>query len=60
MEGQFAYPEHKGGMLYLLRVQMEDFRDMHGKWYLNELLTEITAEQDAQRPKEFASDEEVF
>lgn len=58
--GQAAYPEHKGGVLYLLRVQMEDFRDMHGKWYMNELLAEIKAQQDAQRPKDFASDDEVF
>jgi hypothetical protein len=60
MTGQAAYPEHKGGVLYLLRVQMEDFRDMHGKWYMNELLVEIKADQDAQRPKNFAPDEEVF
>lgn len=60
MTGQAAYPEHKGGVLYLLRVQMEDFRDMHGKWYMNELLAEIKAEQDAQRPENFAPDEEVF
>lgn len=60
MTGQVAYPHHKGGVLYLLRVQMEDFRDMHGKWYMNELLAEIKTEQDAQRPKVFAPDEEVF
>lgn len=60
MTGQAAYPEHKGGVLYLMRVQMKDFRDMHGKWYMNELLAEIKAEQDAQRPENFAPDEEVF
>tara|TARA_R110000850_G_scaffold55855_1_gene131935 strand:+ start:2845 stop:3459 length:615 start_codon:yes stop_codon:yes gene_type:complete len=60
MSGQSAYPKRDGGLLYLLRVQMEDFRDMHSKWYLNELLAEIKADQDAQRPKNFAPDEEVF
>ena len=55
-----AYSSHQGGLLYLMRVQMEDFNDMNGKWFLNDLLAEAKDIKDAQRPTEFASEEEVF
>ena len=58
--GENAYPKHEGGVLYILRVQMEDFQNMNGKWYLNEIIAEKKAEADAKRPKEFAPDEDVF
>ncbi len=58
--GERAYESHEGGVLYLMRVQMADFQDMSGKWFMNDLLAEQKAEMDARRPKEFAPDEEVF
>jgi len=59
-DGERAYKEHRGGVLYLVRVQMEDFQDLNGKWYMNEIVEEIQNKLDAKRPKEFAPDEEVF
>jgi len=59
-DGTPAYETHRGGVLYLMKVQMADFSDMHGKWYLNEMAAEIKAETDALRPKEFASDDDAF
>lgn len=59
-DGTRAYEERRGGMIYLMNAQMGDFNDMNGKWYMNELAAEIKARTDALRPKEFASDEEVF
>ena len=59
-DGSRAYKEHQGGVLYLMKVQMADFTHMNQKWYLDEVVAELNAEKDAQRPKEFASDEEVF
>lgn len=58
--GKEAYPKHQGGALYLIRVQMEDFQDMNGRWFLNELSAEKRMEYDKKRPKVFASEEEVF
>ena len=58
--GMKAYQEHQGGVLYLMRIQMEDFQDMNGKWFMNDLVAEVEKGKDAQRPKEFAKDEEVF
>jgi hypothetical protein len=60
LDGSNAYEMHKGGVLYLMGVQMADFQDMNGKWFMNDLVSEIEAEKDAKRPKEFAPDEEVF
>lgn len=60
LDGTKAYKKHNGGVLYLMRVQMADFQDMNGKWFMNELVSEMNAEKDAKRPKEFASEEEVF
>lgn len=59
-DGTTPYEEHRGGVLYLMRVQMADFQDMNEKWYLTDLMSEINAKKDALRPKEFASDDEVF
>lgn len=59
-DGNAAYTEHKGGVFYLMKVQMADFQDMNGKWFMNDLVSEMKAVKDAKRPKEFASDEEVF
>ena len=59
-DGQAAYETHSGGLFYLMRVQMEDFSDMNNEWYMNELAEEQKAKTDAQRPTEFAPDEEVF
>ena len=59
-DGQAAYETHNGGLFYLMRVQMEDFNDMNNVWYMNELAAEQKAKTDAQRPTEFALDEEVF
>lgn len=58
--GQNAYESHSGGILHLTRVQLEDFHNMNGAWYMNDLVTEQKAKTDALRPKEFASDDEVF
>ena len=58
--GSNAYQSHRGGLLYLMKVQMEDLSDMNGIWYLNELLSEKKADKDALRPKKFAPDEKVF
>jgi len=55
-----AYMSHQGGVLYLMRVQMADFNDMNGKWFLNDVRAEAEEIKDAQRPTEFASDDEVF
>ena len=43
-----------------MRVQMVDFNDMNGKWFLNDVRAEAEEIKDAQRPTEFASDDEVF
>lgn len=59
-DGTAPYKEHRGGVLYLMRVQMADFQDMNEKWYMTDLITEINSKKDALRPKEFASDDEVF
>lgn len=59
-QGAAAFATHKGGVLYLMRVQMADFNQMHAQWYLNDLLAERAAAKDAKRPKVFAPDEEVF
>lgn len=59
-DGQAAYETHSGGLFYLMRVQMEDFHDMNNVWYMNDLAAEQKAKTDAQRPTEFAPDEEVF
>jgi hypothetical protein len=32
-----AYPEWTGGALGVLSKQMEDFSDVHDKWYLDDL-----------------------
>ncbi|MES3016757.1 MAG: hypothetical protein V4721_03215 [Bacteroidota bacterium] len=37
INGQAAYNEWNGGVLGVLGKQMEDFKDFHDKWYLNEL-----------------------
>nr|WP_290696371.1 hypothetical protein [Halomonas sp. UBA3074] len=60
VDGQDAYETHNGGVLYLMQVQMADFQNMNEKWFMNELVAEMEAEKDANRPKEFAPDEEVF
>lgn len=60
VDGERAYEEHRGGVLYLMRVQMADFQDMNKKWFMNDLVSEMKAEKDTKRPKEFAPDEEVF
>ncbi|WP_206483645.1 hypothetical protein [Thalassotalea sp. G2M2-11] len=60
LDGTNAYEKHEGGVLYLMRVQMADFHDMNGQWFMNDLVAELNAGKDAKRPKEFASDEEVF
>ena len=59
-DGQAAYESHSGGLFYLMRVQMDDFHDMNGVWYMNELVAEQKEKTDALRPREFAPDEEVF
>ena len=59
-DGTKAYKTHRGGVLYLMKVQMSDFNDMSEKWFLHELAAEIKAETEARRPKEFAADDEVF
>lgn len=60
LDGTKAYKTHKGGVLYLMRVQMADFQDMNSKWFMSDLVSEMKAEKDAKRPKKFAPDEEVF
>ncbi|ELF6478356.1 hypothetical protein RA805_003669 [Vibrio cholerae] len=60
LDGTKAYETHNGGALYLMRVQMADFQDMNGNWFMNDLVSEMKAEKEAKRPKEFAPDEDVF
>ena len=59
-DGTKPYKKHEGGLLYLMRVQMEDYHDMHKKWYLDAIIKEVEKEKNAKRPKVFASDEDVF
>ena len=37
MSGQLAYSEWNGGLLGVIGKQMEDFKDFHNKWYINDL-----------------------
>lgn len=55
-----AFEERRGGLLYLMRVQMEDLRSAMGHWYLDQMLEEMQAKIDAQKPSEFAEEEDVF
>lgn len=59
-KGEAAFETHQGGLLYLMRVQMADFNEMHSQWYLSDLVAEREAAKDVRRPKVFAPDEEVF
>jgi len=59
-DGSSAYQRHQGGVLYLMKVQMEDLSGMNEAWYLKELLSEKKAAKDALRPKKFAPDATVF
>ena len=58
--GENAFKKHSGGTLYLMRVQMADFKDMNSIWYLEELISEKKSETDKLRPTEFSSEEEIF
>lgn len=58
--GESAFKKHSGGALYLMRVQMADFKDMNSIWYLDELISERKSETDKLRPTEFSSEEEIF
>ncbi|MBB1488631.1 hypothetical protein [Oceanospirillum sediminis] len=59
-DGQQAFNIHQGGMLYLMRAQMNDFNHMNEEWYLEDLVKEREAKKDALRPRSFAPDAEVF
>lgn len=37
LSGQTAYSEWSGGLFVVMSKQMEDFKDFHDKWYLNDL-----------------------
>jgi len=41
-DGTKAYNTWTGGLIGVLNKQMEDFNDFHKKWYLDELLSEVT------------------
>lgn len=58
--GQKAFPTRQGGVLYLMRVQMEDFDAMNKAWYLDAMIAEDKAKHDAEKPKVFAKDADAF
>lgn len=60
LTGEVAFTSHRGGALYQMRMQMEDFNRMHNEWYLGDLLAEWEAVKESKRPKVFSKDEEVF
>ena len=37
-DGSQAFGEWSGGVLGVLKEQMEDFAEFHGQWYLNEMI----------------------
>jgi len=57
LENTPAYSEHKGGLLYLMRVQMNDFNDFLTKWFVKDLIAKREAEQGLVKPKEYVDDE---
>lgn len=59
-DGRQAFAKHRGGALYLMRVQMEDVNNMHRHWYLNQLIAEKEKNRNVLRPKEFSAEEDVF
>jgi hypothetical protein len=58
--GEKAFPTREGGLLYLARVQMEDFAEMNKAWYLDALRAEAKSKHDAEKPKVFAEDRDAF
>ena len=60
MTGEKAFPARAGGVLYLVRVQMEDFGELNKAWYIDALLAEAKSKRDAEKPKVFAEDRDAF
>ena len=52
MDGKPINPIRRG-VLYRLKGQMADLKNMNAKWYVNELLAEQKAKADALRPRKF-------
>lgn len=57
LDGKPAYESHRGGLLYVVGEQMEDFGDWHHAWYLDELIAENKAEIEKLQPKTYADDD---
>ena len=41
LDGLNAFPKRKGGILYLLKVQMEDFNEFNRLWFIEEFKKEL-------------------
>lgn len=59
-DGKRAFETRAGGVLYLMRVQMEDFNNMNKAWFLDTIVAEAKAKNDAAKPKVFAKDSDAF
>lgn len=59
-DGSNAYSKHEGGILYRVPLQLEDFKDMNEKWYLDDLKAKQKNDLNAKRPKKFSPDVDVF
>ena len=57
VEGQSAFPQRSGGLLYLARVQMEDFSAFIEQWYFADLKAAYEAELEEGLPDSYDDDD---
>lgn len=43
--GEAAFPTRSGGLIYLMRAQMEDFSAFNEEWYLNDLVADLKQDE---------------
>ena len=57
LDGDPAYENHQGGLLYLMRVQMDDFNDFMSKWIVEPMSGAIESNSKMKKPDEFLDDD---
>lgn len=50
IDGTQAYQSHRGGMLYVVTAQMEDFSDFTKKWFINDFVYSEKVKNEKKEP----------